>query len=38
MVTIDRKTIKRINELTFSANSNESYTEKITADRDYSYF
>lgn len=38
MVTLDRKTIKRINGLIFSANSNESYTEKITADRDYIYF
>ena len=38
MITIDRKTIRRINGLTFSANSNESYTERITADRDYIYF
>lgn len=38
MVTIDRKTIRRINGSIFSANSNESYTEKITADRDYIYF
>lgn len=38
MITIDRKTIRRINGSTFSANSNESYTEKITADRDYIYF